>query len=445
MVRYPKSERRSIGDLEDMRIRMPDGSEVPFRTVAIAESGRGFATIRRVDRQRVVSVTADVDREVTTENEVIADVLTTRLPAILADHPGVSYSLEGVQREQRKAFTSLIRWYGFALFGIYALLAVPTRSYLQPLIIMGVIPFGVIGAVVGHWLTGFPLSMMSIMGELDKAGLMNRDVQMVHSTNLGEALEKWDIGRSEEADAKRLYSAAPGGVRTTKAFSQDNRWEPDLDRSDGCIRDLDHAYSAEGGLAVLYGNIAEKGCIVKTAAVAESMYQFSGKARVFDEMEVSQEAILAGEIKAGDIVVIRYEGPQGGPGMQEMLTPTTAIKSVGLGESCALITDGRFSGATGGLSIGHVSPEAANGGLIALVEEGDTIAIDIPKRSIELQVDAETLAARRAAMEGKGSDNAYRPAEPRRRRVSSALRAYAVFASSADKGGVRDLSKVEGA
>jgi dihydroxy-acid dehydratase len=287
--------------------------------------------------------------------------------------------------------------------------------------------------------------MLSIMGELDKAGLVNRDVNMVHSTNLGEALEKWDIGRSEEDGAKRLYSAAPGGVRTTKAFSQDNRWELDLDRSDGCIRDLDHAYSAEGGLAVLYGNIAEKGCIVKTAAVAESMYQFSGQARVFDEMEVSQEAILAGDIKAGDIVVIRYEGPQGGPGMQEMLTPTTAIKSVGLGESCALITDGRFSGATGGLSIGHVSPEAASGGLIALVEEGDTIAIDIPKRSIELKVDAETLAARRAAMESKGSDNAYLPVEPRRRRVSSALRAYAVFASSADKGGVRDLSKVEGA
>jgi dihydroxy-acid dehydratase len=287
--------------------------------------------------------------------------------------------------------------------------------------------------------------MMSIMGELDKGGLMNRDVYMVHSANLGEALEKWDIGRSNEDDAKRLYSAAPGGVRTTKAFSQDNRWEPDLDRSGGCIRNLDHAYSAEGGLAVLYGNIAEKGCIVKTAAVAESMYQFSGKARVFDEMEVAQETILAGEIKAGDIVVIRYEGPQGGPGMQEMLTPTTAIKSIGLGESCALITDGRFSGATGGLSIGHVSPEAASGGLIALVEEGDTITIDIPKRSIELQVDPETLATRRAAMESKGSDNAYRPVAPRRRRVSNALRAYAVFASSADKGGVRDLSKVEGA
>ena len=287
--------------------------------------------------------------------------------------------------------------------------------------------------------------MMSILGELDKGGLVNRDVYMVHSANLGEALEKWDIGRSNEDDAKRLYSAAPGGVRTIKAFSQDNRWEPDLDRSGGCIRDLDHAYSVEGGLAVLYGNIAEKGCIVKTAAVAESMYQFSGQARVFDEMEVAQEAILAGEMKAGDIVVIRYEGPQGGPGMQEMLTPTTAIKSVGLGESCALITDGRFSGATGGLSIGHVSPEAASGGLIALVEEGDTITIDIPKRSIELKVDAGTLATRRAAMESKGTDNAYRPMAPRRRRVSKALRAYAVFASSADRGGVRDLSKVEGA
>jgi len=284
--------------------------------------------------------------------------------------------------------------------------------------------------------------MMAIMGELDKAGLVNRDVHMVHSANLGEALEKWDIGRSDADDAKRLYSAAPGGVRTTKAFGQDNRWELDQDRSDGCIRDLDHAYSTEGGLAVLSGNIAEKGCIVKTAAVAQSMYRFSGQARVFDEMEEAQEAILAGEIKAGDIVVIRYEGPQGGPGMQEMLTPTTAIKSLGLGESCALITDGRFSGATGGLSIGHVSPEAASGGLIALVEEGDTIAIDIPKRSIELQVDADTLTARRVAIESGGG---YRPQKPRRRRVSNALRAYAVFASSADKGGVRDLGKVEGA
>jgi len=277
--------------------------------------------------------------------------------------------------------------------------------------------------------------MLSIMGELDKAGLVNRDVHMVHSANLGEALNKWDIGKSTEDDAKRLYSAAPGGIRTTKAFSQDNHWELDLDRESGCIRDLDHAYSSEGGLAVLYGNIAEKGCIVKTAAVAESMYSFSGKARVFDEMEVAQETILAGGINAGDIVVIRYEGPRGGPGMQEMLTPTTAIKSVGLGESCALITDGRFSGATGGLSIGHVAPEAASGGLIALVEEGDTIAIDIPNRSIELQVDVKMLAARRKTKEAKG----YKPAEPRRRRVSKALRAYAVFASSADKGGVREL------
>ncbi|MCP4045388.1 MAG: dihydroxy-acid dehydratase, partial [Gammaproteobacteria bacterium] len=192
-------------------------------------------------------------------------------------------------------------------------------------------------------------------------------------------------------------------------------------------------------------NIAEKGCIVKTAAVAEVMYQFHGRARVFDEMEVAQETILAGGIKAGDVVVIRYEGPRGGPGMQEMLTPTTAIKSMGLGESDALITDGRFSGATGGLSVGHISPEAASGGLISLVEEGDTIAFDIPARSIELQVDSDTLAKRRIAMENREPGEVYQPSAPRRRRVSQALRAYAVFASSADKGGVRDLGKVEGA
>ena len=284
--------------------------------------------------------------------------------------------------------------------------------------------------------------MLSVIGELDKAGLIKRDVHTVHSANMGEALDKWDIGRSNEDDAKRLYSAAPGGVRTTKAFSQDNRWELDTDRSNGCIRDIEHAYSTDGGLAVLYGNIAEKGCIVKTAAVAESMHQFSGPARVFEEMELTQETILAGGIKAGEVVVIRYEGPQGGPGMQEMLGPTTAIKSIGLGEACALITDGRFSGATGGLSIGHVSPEAANGGLIALIEDGDIITIDIPNRSIELELAPEIIASRRASIEANGG---YRPAAPRRRRVSEALRAYAVFASSADMGGVRDLGKVEGA
>jgi dihydroxy-acid dehydratase len=287
--------------------------------------------------------------------------------------------------------------------------------------------------------------MLAVLGELDKGGLVNRDVSMVHSNSLGEALDQWDIGRTEKADARRLYSAAPGGVRTTSPFSQDNRWKPDLDRSGGCIRDLEHAYSSEGGLAVLYGNIAEKGCIVKTAAVAEDMYQFSGLARVFDEMEVAQETILAGNINPGDVVVIRYEGPRGGPGMQEMLTPTSAIKSMGLGESCALITDGRFSGATGGLSVGHIAPEAASGGLIALVEEGDTITFDIPNRSIQLQVDANTLASRQATMEARGPDHAYRPLEPRRRRVSKALRAYAAFASSADQGGVRDLGRVKGA
>ena len=278
--------------------------------------------------------------------------------------------------------------------------------------------------------------MLSILGELDKAGLINPGVHTVHSASLGEALEKWDVGRSDADDARRLFSAAPGGIRTTKAFSQDNRWELDLDRNAGCIRDLEHAYSSEGGLAVLYGNIAEKGCIVKTAAVVEEMYQFSGRARVFDEMEVAQETILAGEIRAGDVVVIRYEGPRGGPGMQEMLTPTTAIKSMGLGESCALITDGRFSGATGGLSVGHISPEAASGGLIALVEEGDIIAFDIPNRSIELRVEPEKLQARRTTLEAGAG---YQPRESRRRRVSQALRAYAKFASSADKGGVRDL------
>ena len=281
--------------------------------------------------------------------------------------------------------------------------------------------------------------MMSILGELDKAGLINADVHTVHSATLGDALQKWDISRSNADDAKRLFSAAPGGVRTTGAFSQDNRWEPDVDRSGGCIRDMEHAYSSEGGLAVLYGNIAEKGCIVKTAAVVEEMYNFTGRARVFDEMEVAQETILEGGINPGDVVVIRYEGPRGGPGMQEMLTPTTAIKSMGLGESCALITDGRFSGATGGLSVGHISPEAASGGLIALVEEGDIIEFDIPNRSIELRVEPATLEARRSALEAGAG---YQPKEPRRRRVSQALRAYARFASSADKGGVRDLEGV---
>ncbi len=281
--------------------------------------------------------------------------------------------------------------------------------------------------------------MMAVMGELEKVGLLNTDVPMVHSASLGEALANWDIGRSNNADATRLYSAAPGGVRTTKPFSQDKRWELDLDRAGGCIREVDNAYSSEGGLAVLYGNIAEKGCVVKTAAVAESMYQFSGRTRIFEEMEVAYETILNGDIKSGDIVIIRYEGPRGGPGMQEMLGPTMALKAMGLGESCALITDGRFSGATGGLSIGHISPEAASGGLIALVEEGDTIVIDIPGRSIELLVDSDVLVKRRATLEANGPDQAYRPVAPRRRRVSKALRAYAVFASSADKGGIRDL------
>jgi dihydroxy-acid dehydratase len=287
--------------------------------------------------------------------------------------------------------------------------------------------------------------IMSIMGELEKANLVNPDVSTVHSANLGEALGKWDIGRSDNKDAARLFTAAPGGVRTTQAFSQDKRWQADLDRVGGCIRDLDNAYSSEGGLAVLHGNIAENGCIVKTAAVSEQMYRFEGPARIFEEMEVAQEAILAGEINAGEVVVIRYEGPRGGPGMQEMLGPTMALKSMGLGESCALITDGRFSGATGGLAIGHISPEAASGGSLALVEEGDTITVSIPDRSLNLVVDADTLAARRAEMDSRSKQQAYKPAEPRRRRVSKALRAYAAFASSADRGGVRDLGLVDSA
>ncbi len=285
--------------------------------------------------------------------------------------------------------------------------------------------------------------IMSIMGILAGAGLLDTGVPMVHSASLGEALDKWDIGRGRHEDALRLYSAAPGGVRSKGAFSQEERWETDLDRSGGCIRDMDHAYTSEGGLAVLYGNIARQGCIVKTAAVDAAMYTFSGPARVFDEMEVAHEAILGGEINPGEIIVIRYEGPRGGPGMQEMLGPTMALKSVGLGESCALLTDGRFSGATGGLSICHISPEAAAGGLIALIEEGDVIAIDIPARSIELEVDQQTLARRRESMQARPAEEAYRPAAPRRRRVSQALRAYAAFASSADKGGVRDLGRVE--
>ncbi|RMH50534.1 MAG: dihydroxy-acid dehydratase [Zetaproteobacteria bacterium] len=281
----------------------------------------------------------------------------------------------------------------------------------------------------------------AILGELDRAGLLHRDVETV-SGPLAEGLRKWDVTHGD-AEAKRFYRAAPGNRPNLEPFSQDARYETlDLDRTGGCIRDREHAYSQDGGLAVLYGNIAERGCIVKTAGVDPSILTFTGRARIFESQEAAVEAILGNEIVAGDVVVIRYEGPRGGPGMQEMLYPTSYLKSKGLGKACALITDGRFSGGTSGLSIGHISPEAAEGGAIALIEEGDTIAIDIPQRTITLMVDDATLAARRRAMEAKGAD-AWRPLA-RDRVVSKSLLAYAAMTTSADRGGVRMLPASEG-
>jgi dihydroxy-acid dehydratase len=284
--------------------------------------------------------------------------------------------------------------------------------------------------------------IMAILGELDLAGLLHRDLPTVHSKTLGFALEQWDVRRTADEKVKTFYRAAPGGVPTTEAFSQDKRYpELDLDREGGCIRDKAHAYSQDGGLAVLFGNIALEGCIVKTAGVDESILKFTGRARVFESQDDAVEAILADKVVAGDVVVIRYEGPRGGPGMQEMLYPTSYLKSKGLGKACALLTDGRFSGGTSGLSIGHVSPEAAEGGAIALVEEGDAIEIDIPNRSINLKVAAEELSRRWGVMENKGKD-AWKPAN-RQRPVSAALRAYAAMTTSAAKGAVRDVSQVE--
>jgi len=284
--------------------------------------------------------------------------------------------------------------------------------------------------------------VLSILGELDKAGLIHREAGSVHSGSLGQALEKWDIGRSEDEQARARYLAGPAGIPSQVAFSQNCRWpDLDLDRETGCIRDVEHAYSRDGGLAVLYGNLAEMGCIVKTAGVDESCLKFTGPARIFESQEAAVEAILDDRIKAGDVVIIRYEGPKGGPGMQEMLYPTSYLKSKGLGKVCALITDGRFSGGTSGLSIGHCSPEAAEGGAIGLVEEGDTIEIDIPNRSINVAVSDEVLAARREAMEAKG-DAAWQP-ENRQRVVSQALRAYAALTTSAARGAVRDLSQLK--
>ncbi len=284
--------------------------------------------------------------------------------------------------------------------------------------------------------------VIGILGELDRAGLIHREIPTVHTATLGQALEQWDVVRTEEVAARTRYLAAPGGIPTQVAFSQDSRWpDLDLDRSGGCIRDLEHAYSKDGGLAVLYGNLAEQGCIVKTAGVDASILTFTGPARVFESQEAAVEAILGDRIQAGDVVIIRYEGPKGGPGMQEMLYPTSYLKSKGLGKACALITDGRFSGGTSGLSIGHCSPEAAEGGAIGLVEEGDSIEIDIPGRSIRVALSDETLRERREAMAARGAQ-AWRPVA-RDRVVSQALRAYAALTTSAARGAVRDLSQLD--
>ena len=278
--------------------------------------------------------------------------------------------------------------------------------------------------------------IFAILGQLDRAGLINRDQPTVHAATIGQAIEHWDISRTGSQSVRDFYRAAPGGVPTQVAFSQEARWDDlDLDREAGVIRSAGHPFSKDGGLAVLRGNLALDGCIVKTAGVDESILKFSGPARVFESQDAAVKGILGNEVKEGDVVVIRYEGPRGGPGMQEMLYPTSYLKSKGLGKACALVTDGRFSGGTSGLSIGHVSPEAAEGGAIGLVRDGDTIEIDIPNRSINLAVDEAELGRRRAAQDAGG----WKPAAPRKRQVSTALRAYAAFATSADKGAVRRL------
>ncbi len=284
--------------------------------------------------------------------------------------------------------------------------------------------------------------VVGILGQLEQAGLLNVDVPTVHSPTIGAAIEKWDVARSDDKEAQERYLAGPGGQFSIEAFSQEKRWpDLDLDRENGCIRSKEHAYSQDGGLAVLYGNLAEAGCIVKTAGVDDSILKFSGPARIFESQEAAVEGILQDNIKSGDIVLIRYEGPKGGPGMQEMLYPTSYLKSKGLGKSCALITDGRFSGGTSGLSIGHCSPEAAEGGNIGLVQEGDRIEIDIPARTINLAVGEDELARRRTEMEAKGGD-AWQPLD-RDRQVSTALQAYAALTTSAAHGAVRDLSQLK--
>jgi dihydroxy-acid dehydratase len=278
--------------------------------------------------------------------------------------------------------------------------------------------------------------VMAILGELDRGGLIHRDCPTVHSPTMADALARWDVAQTGSDSVREFYRAAPGGVPTQTAFSQARRWKDlDLDRTGGVIRSVEAPFSHDGGLAVLTGNLALDGCIVKTAGVDDSILVFRGPAKVYESQDAAVAGILGGDVKAGDVVVIRYEGPRGGPGMQEMLYPTSYLKSKGLGKACALLTDGRFSGGTSGLSIGHVSPEAAEGGLIGLVEPGDIIAIDIPNRTIELAVPEEELAARRAAMEAKGK-SAWKP-RTRNRKVSTALRAYAALTTSAARGAVR--------
>ena len=282
--------------------------------------------------------------------------------------------------------------------------------------------------------------IMAILGELEKAGLLHTALPTVHSPTMADALDDWDIGRTQNNTVRNFFAAAPGGVPTQTAFSQSNRWpELDLDRENGVIRSAERAFSKDGGLAVLYGNIARDGCIVKTAGVDESILTFSGPAKVYESQDDAVTAILTGQVVEGDVVVIRYEGPRGGPGMQEMLYPTSYLKSKGLGAGCALLTDGRFSGGTSGLSIGHVSPEAAEGGTIGLVEEGDLIEISIPQRTITLAVPDDVLAERRAAMEARG----WQPVKPRDRRVSPALEAYAAMTTSAARGAIRDVGQLK--
>jgi len=283
--------------------------------------------------------------------------------------------------------------------------------------------------------------IMAILGELARGGLLDTSVPTVHAKTLGEAIAKWDVATVDDEAVATFYRAGPAGIPTQVAFSQGTRWPSlDTDRADGCIRSVEHAYSREGGLAVLHGNIARDGCVVKTAGVDESIHVFEGNARVFESQDAAVAGILGDEVKAGDVVVIRYEGPKGGPGMQEMLYPTSYLKSKGLGKQCALLTDGRFSGGTSGLSIGHASPEAAAGGEIGLVRDGDRIRIDIPNRSIDLLVTDAELAARREQQDKSG----WKPVKPRVRKVSAALKAYALLATSADKGAVRDLSMLGG-